>query len=90
MSDRGDCFFERDKTLIYVNTRAIIERTGPDGPEILLQLRDKPYEGSRRLELQPVTSQPDWILGYRESPSLATWNKYIHPNDVAAAAEAEK
>ncbi len=30
------------------------------------------------------------FLGYRESPSLETWNKYIHPNDVAAAAEAEK
>ncbi len=37
--------------MIYVNTRAIIERTGRDGPEILLQLRDKPYEGSRHLEL---------------------------------------
>ena len=36
---------------MYINTRAIIERNGADGIEILVQLRDKPYEGSARLEL---------------------------------------
>ena len=36
---------------MYINSRAIIERNGPDGAEILLQLRDKPYEGRTRLEL---------------------------------------
>lgn len=35
---------------MYVNARAIIERTGPDGVEILLQTRDKPGE-RQQLEL---------------------------------------
>lgn len=29
---------------MHVNARAIIERMGPDGPEVLLQTRDKPGE----------------------------------------------
>lgn len=36
---------------MYINSRAIIERKGPQETEILIQLRDKPYEGTPRLEL---------------------------------------
>ena len=36
---------------MYINSRAMIERTGPQGEEILVQVRDKPYEGSTQLEL---------------------------------------
>ncbi len=36
---------------MFFNCRAIIEREGPGGREILVQERDKPYEGPSRLEL---------------------------------------
>ena len=36
---------------MHVNARAIIERQTPHGTEILLQMRNKPYEGGLRLEL---------------------------------------
>jgi 8-oxo-dGTP diphosphatase len=36
---------------VYFNCRAIIEREGLGGREILVQVRDKPYEGRTDLEL---------------------------------------
>jgi 8-oxo-dGTP pyrophosphatase MutT (NUDIX family) len=36
---------------MYVNARAIIEREGASGPEIVVQVRDKPHEGGRPVEL---------------------------------------
>ena len=36
---------------MHVNARAIIERDAPFGREILIQTRDKPFEGGRWLEL---------------------------------------
>ncbi len=36
---------------MFFNCRAIIERDGPDGREILIQERNKPHEGQTRLEL---------------------------------------
>jgi 8-oxo-dGTP diphosphatase len=36
---------------MHVNARAIIERQGPSGTEILLQVRDKPAEGRTWIEL---------------------------------------
>lgn len=36
---------------MFFNCRAIIEREGPDGREILVQERYKPYEGRPRMEL---------------------------------------
>ena len=36
---------------MYFNCRAIIEYEGEQGREILIQVRDKPYEGGRSLEL---------------------------------------
>lgn len=36
---------------MHVNARAIIERITPAGAEILLQMRNKPYEGGLRFEL---------------------------------------
>jgi ADP-ribose pyrophosphatase YjhB (NUDIX family) len=36
---------------MYCNCRAIIEREGEQGREILIQVRDKPYEGAPGLEL---------------------------------------
>lgn len=47
--------------MIYINARAIIEREGPEGTEILLQVRDRPGEpkrwefpGGRLEEFEPV------------------------------------
>jgi 8-oxo-dGTP diphosphatase len=37
--------------MIFYNCRAIIERNGPGGKEILIQQRNKPYEGHTRMEL---------------------------------------
>jgi 8-oxo-dGTP diphosphatase len=37
--------------MIHVNARAIIERETPAGKEILVQLRNKPYEGGKSIEL---------------------------------------
>lgn len=42
---------------MYVNARAIIERTGPEGVEILLQTRDKPGE-RQQLELPGGQVEP--------------------------------
>lgn len=36
---------------MFLNARAIIERMAPDGPEILVQRRNKPYEGRTSMEL---------------------------------------
>jgi hypothetical protein len=36
---------------MHVNSRAIIERDAPSGREILIQTRDKPFEGGRWFEL---------------------------------------
>lgn len=36
---------------MYVNSRAILERDGAEGVEVLLQIRDRPYESRPRLEL---------------------------------------
>ena len=36
---------------MYCNCRAIIERETPQGREVLVQKRNKPYEGQPRLEL---------------------------------------
>ena len=36
---------------MHCNTRAIIERNGQDGMEILVQIRNKPHEGGKRIEL---------------------------------------
>jgi len=36
---------------MHCNARAIIERSGQDGAEILVQVRNKPYEGGKRIEL---------------------------------------
>jgi 8-oxo-dGTP pyrophosphatase MutT (NUDIX family) len=36
---------------MYVNVRAIIKRTNPEGLEILIQVRNKPHEGGKWLEL---------------------------------------
>jgi len=36
---------------MHCNTRAIIERNGHDGVEILVQMRNKPHEGGKRIEL---------------------------------------
>lgn len=36
---------------MFINCRAIIERDGPQGKEILVQERNKPYEGQTRMEL---------------------------------------
>ncbi len=36
---------------IHVNVRAIIERQGPAGTEIVLQVRNKPWEGRTWIEL---------------------------------------
>ena len=36
---------------MHVNARALIERTGTNGAELLIQIRNKPYEGSPRFEL---------------------------------------
>lgn len=36
---------------IHVNVRAIIERQGSSGVEIVLQVREKPWEGSTSIEL---------------------------------------
>jgi len=36
---------------MHINARAIIERQGPSGPEILLQVRNKPIEGRTWIEL---------------------------------------
>jgi len=36
---------------MHCNTRAIIERDEQDGMEILVQLRNKPHEGGKRIEL---------------------------------------
>jgi 8-oxo-dGTP diphosphatase len=36
---------------MYVNARALIERVETNGVELLIQIRDKPYEGSTRFEL---------------------------------------
>ena len=36
---------------MFVNARAIIERTSLAGVEIVLQVRNKPYEGHTRIEL---------------------------------------
>jgi 8-oxo-dGTP pyrophosphatase MutT (NUDIX family) len=37
--------------MIHVNARAIIERDTPAGKEILVQVRNKPYEGGKSIEL---------------------------------------
>jgi len=37
--------------MIHVNARAIIEWTTPSGPEILIQVRNKPHEGGKWIEL---------------------------------------
>ncbi|MBA4536371.1 NUDIX domain-containing protein [Bacillus aquiflavi] len=37
--------------MLYVNVRAIIERSIPNGREIIIQKRDKPYEGETPYEL---------------------------------------
>jgi 8-oxo-dGTP pyrophosphatase MutT (NUDIX family) len=37
--------------MIHVNARAIIERTTPSGTEILVQVRNKPQEGGKWIEL---------------------------------------
>ena len=37
--------------LMHVNARAIIERQGPSGTEIVLQVRNKPVEGRTWIEL---------------------------------------
>lgn len=37
--------------MIHVNARAIIERTTPTGTEILVQVRNKPHEGGKWIEL---------------------------------------
>jgi 8-oxo-dGTP diphosphatase len=36
---------------MHVNARAIIERQGPSGVEIVLQVRNKPFEGRTWIEL---------------------------------------
>ena len=36
---------------MHCNARAIIERDGPDGIEILIQVRNKPHEGGKSIEL---------------------------------------
>jgi len=36
---------------MHCNTRAIIERNGQDGLEILVQVRNKPHEGGKWIEL---------------------------------------
>ena len=36
---------------MHVNVRALIERAGTNGAELLIQIRNKPYEGSPRFEL---------------------------------------
>jgi 8-oxo-dGTP diphosphatase len=36
---------------MHCNARAIIERDGQNGPEILVQMRNKPHEGGKRIEL---------------------------------------
>ena len=36
---------------MHYNARAIIERSGQDGTEILVQVRNKPYEGGKSIEL---------------------------------------
>ena len=36
---------------MHVNARAIIERSTPDGIEIVVQMRNKPYEGGKWIEL---------------------------------------
>ena len=36
---------------MYVNSRAILERDGAEGVEVLLQIRDRPHESRPRLEL---------------------------------------
>jgi len=36
---------------MHVNARAIIERSTPDGVEIVVQVRNKPYEGGKWIEL---------------------------------------
>lgn len=37
--------------MIHINARALIERATPDGTEIVIQIRNKPAEGGKRLEL---------------------------------------
>ena len=37
--------------MIHVNARAIIERRNPTGAEILIQIRNKPHEGGKWIEL---------------------------------------
>jgi 8-oxo-dGTP pyrophosphatase MutT (NUDIX family) len=36
---------------MHVNARAIVERSTPDGIEILVQVRNKPHEGGKWIEL---------------------------------------
>jgi len=36
---------------MHCNARAIIERDGPDGVDILVQVRNKPHEGGKSIEL---------------------------------------
>jgi 8-oxo-dGTP diphosphatase len=39
------------EVIMFFNCRAIIERGGPDGKEVLIQERNKPHEGQTCLEL---------------------------------------
>jgi 8-oxo-dGTP diphosphatase len=36
---------------MFVNARAIIERQSPDGTELVVQIRNKPHEGGKRIEV---------------------------------------
>ena len=50
--------------LMHVNTRAIIERSTPDNVEIVVQVRNKPYEGGKWIELPAAgsrSSSPSWM-----------------------------
>jgi len=44
--------------ILHTNVRAIIERDMPQGREIVLQIRNKPHEGGKRLELPGGRVEP--------------------------------
>jgi 8-oxo-dGTP pyrophosphatase MutT (NUDIX family) len=52
----GDTPFKGEK--IHVNVRAVIERETPAGAEIILQIRNKPAEGSKCIELPGGRIEP--------------------------------
>ena len=48
---------------MHVNARAIIERETPNGREIVIQVRNKPHEGGKRIELPGMS---DTVEQHRE------------------------